>query len=61
VYPKTKRRGENMSPKNAKVYVVDTNVVLNDIQNIVKLSDNGNNIIVFPETVLIELEDKERF
>lgn len=50
-----------MSLKNAKVYVVDTNVVLNDIQNIVKLSDNGNNIIVFPETVLIELEDKKRF
>lgn len=49
-----------MSPKNAKVYVVDTNVVLNDIQNIVKLSDNGNNIIVFPETVLIELEDKKK-
>jgi len=52
--------GVNVGIKNAKVYVVDTNVVLNDIQNITKLSENGTNIIVFPETVLIELEDKKK-
>jgi len=46
--------------KRSKVYVVDTNVILNDIQNIFKLSEEGNNIIVLPETVLIELEDKKK-
>ncbi|MEA3290471.1 MAG: PhoH family protein [Campylobacterota bacterium] len=43
-----------------KVYVVDTNVILQNIQNIFNLSDNGTNIIVIPETVLIELEDKKK-
>jgi len=43
-----------------KVYVVDTNVILQNIQNIFNLSDNGTNIIVVPETVLIELEDKKK-
>ncbi len=43
-----------------KVFVVDTNVVLNDIQNIYRLSEEGENIIVLPETVLIELEDKKK-
>lgn len=46
-----------MTSKNAKVYVV---AVLNDIRNISKLSENGSNIIVFPETVLVELEDKKK-
>jgi PhoH-like ATPase len=52
--------GVSVTSKNAKVYVVDTNVVLNDIRNISKLSENGSNIIVFPETVLVELEDKKK-
>lgn len=52
--------GVCVTSKNVKVYVVDTNVVLNDIRNISKLSENGSNIIVFPETVLIELEDKKK-
>ncbi|HHD77569.1 MAG TPA: DUF2075 domain-containing protein [Campylobacteraceae bacterium] len=43
-----------------KVFVVDTNVVLNDIHNIHRLSETGENIIVLPETVLIELEDKKK-
>ncbi len=43
-----------------KVYVVDTNVILQNIQNIYNISDNGENIIVIPETVLIELEDKKK-
>jgi PhoH-like ATPase len=49
-----------MSTKASKVYVLDTNVVLNSIHNIYKLSEKGKNIIVFPETVLIELEDKKK-
>ncbi len=43
-----------------KVYVIDTNIILNDLHNIYKLSQDGENIIVIPETVLIELEDKKK-
>jgi PhoH-like ATPase len=45
--------------KKEKVYVLDTNIILQNLQNIKKLSDNGTNIIVIPETVLLELEDKK--
>ncbi|MBD3841505.1 MAG: PhoH family protein [Campylobacterales bacterium] len=44
----------------AKIYVIDTNVILQNIQNIYNLSDEGSNIVVIPETVLIELEDKKK-
>jgi PhoH-like ATPase len=43
-----------------KVYVIDTNIILQNIQNIFNISQNGTNIIVVPETVLIELEDKKK-
>ena len=43
-----------------KVYVIDTNIILQNIQNIFNLSDNGTNIVVVSETVLIELEDKKK-
>ncbi|MFV0481302.1 MAG: PhoH family protein [Campylobacteraceae bacterium] len=43
-----------------KVYVVDTNIILQNVQNVKNLSDGGKNIVVIPETVLIELEDKKR-
>ena len=43
-----------------KVYVIDTNIILQNIQNLKKISDNGTNIIVVPETVLLELEDKKK-
>ena len=43
-----------------KIYVVDTNIILNDIQTLFRLSEEGTNIIVLPETVLIELEDKKK-
>ena len=43
-----------------KIFVVDTNIILNDIQNIYRLSEEGENIIVLPETVIMELEDKKR-
>lgn len=42
------------------MYVVDTNIILNDIQNIYRLSEDGDNVIVLPETVLIELEEKKK-
>lgn len=46
--------------KKSKVYVIDTNIILQKLQNIDDLSDNGTNIVVIPETVLLELEDKKK-
>ncbi len=43
-----------------KIYVVDTNVILQNMQNLYNIADNGTNIIVVPETVLVELEDKKK-
>ncbi|MGB5920281.1 PhoH family protein [Arcobacter sp.] len=43
-----------------KIYVVDTNIILQNLQNLYKVSDNGSNVIVVPETVLFELEDKKK-
>jgi len=40
-----------------KIYVLDTNIILHNNYMIKELSDEGNNIIVIPETVLIELEN----
>lgn len=41
----------------SKIYVLDTNIILHNNHMIKELSDSGNNIIVIPETVLIELEN----
>jgi PhoH-like ATPase len=46
--------------KKDKVYVIDTNIILQNLQNIKNISDNGSNIVVIPETVLLELEDKKK-
>ncbi|MGM0519349.1 MAG: PhoH family protein [Campylobacterota bacterium] len=43
-----------------KVYILDTNIILQNIQNLNKISDNKTNKIVIPETVLLELEDKKK-
>jgi PhoH-like ATPase len=43
-----------------KIYVLDTNIILQNVQNIKNISQDGTNIVVIPETVLIELEDKKR-
>jgi PhoH-like ATPase len=43
-----------------KIYILDTNIILQNIQNIEKISDNKTNHIVIPETVLLELEDKKK-
>ncbi len=48
-------KGSQMSVN--KVYVLDTNIILHNTNFIKELCDGGNNIIVIPETVLIELED----
>ena len=43
-----------------KIYVIDTNIILQNIQNLYRISDNGTNILGVPETVLFELEDKKK-
>ncbi|HHD74450.1 MAG TPA: phosphate starvation-inducible protein PhoH, partial [Nitratifractor sp.] len=40
-----------------KIYVLDSNIILHNNQYIEQLSDGGSNIVVIPETVLIELEE----
>ena len=43
-----------------KIYVLDTNIILQNLQNLYKISQNKTNHIVVPETVLLELEDKKK-
>ncbi len=43
-----------------KVYVLDTNIILQNVRNLSRISDNSTNTIVIPETVLLELEDKKK-
>ena len=42
-----------------KVYILDTNILLEDATNIFKLSDEKKNLIVLPETVLDEIDSKK--
>lgn len=42
-----------------EILILDTNIILNDTENIFQLSNNGNNLIVIPETVLDELDVKK--
>jgi len=42
-----------------KYYVIDTNIILEDFTNITKISQDGKNLIIIPETVLDELDDKK--
>jgi PhoH-like ATPase len=44
----------------SKVYAVDTNIILQDVINLQKISDNKTNTILIPEVVLMELEDKKK-
>ena len=43
-----------------KAYAVDTNIILQDIANLYKISDKKSNIILISEIVLIEIEDKKK-
>lgn len=40
-------------------YILDTNIILDSVDNIYKLSDNGNNLLVIPEIVIDELDSKK--
>jgi PhoH-like ATPase len=45
--------------KNKKSWLLDTNILLDDPQNIIKLSNNSKNLIIIPETVIDELDSKK--
>ena len=42
-----------------KIYVIDTNIILEDFTNITKISQDSMNLIVIPETVLDEIDSKK--
>lgn len=42
-----------------RVYVLDTNIILNDVSNIINISQSGTNLIVLPETVIDEVDIKK--
>jgi len=42
-----------------KTYVLDTNIILSDANNLFKISQNGENLIILPETVIDELDMKK--
>ena len=42
-----------------KCYVVDTNIILENAANILTLSQNGQNLVIIPETVLDEVDAKK--
>jgi len=48
-----------MNHKFNEILVLDTNIILNDTENLFELSENGNNLLVLPETVLDELDAKK--
>jgi PhoH-like ATPase len=48
-----------MVKEYSKYYVIDTNIILQDSANLFKLSDNGTNLIIIPETVLDEIDSKK--
>ena len=45
--------------KYEKVFVLDTNILLESASNIFKISENGKNLIVLPETVIDEMDTKK--
>lgn len=42
-----------------KIYVLDTNIILNDVVNVEILSQKSSNLIIIPETVMDELDAKK--
>lgn len=45
--------------KFEKVFILDTNIILDDASNLFNISQNGKNLIVLPETVIDELDNKK--
>jgi PhoH-like ATPase len=49
----------NINKKYEKYFVIDTNIILEDANNIFKISSDGDNLIIIPETVLDEIDSKK--
>lgn len=47
------------NPNWEKVYCIDSNVILEDAQGLLKISENSKNLLVFPETVIDEIDIKK--
>lgn len=45
---------------NSKIYILDTNIILQGLHYLTNLSENGKNIVVVAETVLVEVENKKK-
>ncbi len=43
----------------SKYFIIDTNIILEDATNLFKLSQNGINLVILPETVLDEIDSKK--
>ena len=52
------KRNSNVT-KFDKVYILDTNIILNDAKNIFKIMEEGKNLVVLPETTLDEIDSKK--
>lgn len=46
-------------PNFEKVYIVDTNIILEDANQLLTIGENGKNLVVLPETVIDELDVKK--
>lgn len=44
---------------NSKYYILDTSVILDDANNILRLYDNGNNTVIITDVVLSELNNRK--
>lgn len=48
-----------MKKQFEQVYILDTNILLDNVENIFNISQNGSNLLVLPETVLDECDSKK--
>lgn len=48
-----------MTKQFEKIYVLDTNIILNNAHNLSTLADDNKNLIILPETVLDEIDSKK--
>lgn len=53
------KKVDETSNVDSKIYVLDTSIILSDAKNIIILSQDNNNTIIIPETVLDEIDNKK--
>ena len=55
-----KNKKDKPETKESKTYVIDTSVILNDVDNIFILSQSNTNTLIIPEIVLDEIDNKKK-